>query len=149
MVAALALFDGVVLGAPVAVLAALFRPLVVYVVATSAAIVLTIACSRWVNRRWGEWLFGHGSRIGNRLDAMRASRLMRRPVGWIQRGSDGSYALAAAVCNPILVLAIARSMSGKSVGQRRILVGSVAYAIPYVAFWSLVGWALAETIRNA
>jgi hypothetical protein len=148
MVAALALFDGVVLGAPVAVLAASFRPLVVYLVATTAAIALTIVCSRWVNRRWGEWSFGHGSRIGHRLDAMRASRLMRHPVGWIQRGSDGSYALAAALANPILVLAMARSISGEPVSERRILLGSVAYAVPYVAMWSLVGWAFGETIRS-
>ena len=40
-------------------------------------------------------------------------------------------------------------MSGKPVGDRRILLGSVAYAIPYVAIWSLVGVALGETIRSA
>ncbi|MGH3143866.1 MAG: hypothetical protein ACRDO9_12165 [Gaiellales bacterium] len=149
MVAALAFFDGVVLGAPVAVLAASFRPLIVYVVAATAAIVLTIACCRWVDRRWDDWLSGNANRMGKRLDAMRASRLMRHPVGWIERGSDRRYALAAALANPILVLAIARSMSGKPVGERRIFLGSVAYAIPYVAIWSLVGLALGETIRRA
>jgi hypothetical protein len=149
MVAALAFFDGVVLGAPVAVLAASFSPLIVYVVATTAAIVLTIASCRWVDRRWNDWLSGNANRMGKRLDAMRASRLMRHPVGWIERGSDRRYALAAALANPILVLAIARSMSGKPVGERRILLGSVAYAIPYVAIWSLVGLALGQTIRSA
>jgi hypothetical protein len=74
---------------------------------------------------------------------------MRHPAGWIERGSDRRYALAAALANPILVLAIARSISGNPVGKRRILLGSVAYAIPYVAIWSLVGLALGETIRSA
>ena len=80
---------------------------------------------------------------------MRASRLMRHPVGWIERGSDRWYAFAAAIANPILVLAMARSISGEPVGERRILLGSVAYAVPYVAIWSFVGWAFGETIRSA
>jgi hypothetical protein len=149
MVAALAFFDGVVLGAPVAVLAASFRPLIVYVVGTTAAFFLVIACSRWVDRRWEDWLSGNSNSIGKRLDAMRASRLMRHPVAWVERGSDRRYALAAALANPILVLATARSISGKPVGERRILLGSVAYVIPYVALWSFVGWAFGETIRSA
>ena len=40
-------------------------------------------------------------------------------------------------------------MSGKPVGERRILLGSVAYAIPYVAIWSFVGWAIGDAVRDA
>jgi hypothetical protein len=149
MVAALAFFDGVVLGAPVALLAASFSPLIVYAVATTAAILAVIACCSWVERHWIDWFSGNGSRIGKRLEAMRASRLMGHPMRWIERGSDRWYALAAAVANPILVLAIARSVTGKPVGERRILLGSVAYAIPYVAMWSFVGWVLGEAIHSA
>jgi hypothetical protein len=64
---------------------------------------------------------------------------MRHPVAWLQRGSDRWYAFAAAVANPILVAAFARVVGGKPVGERRIVLGAVAYAIPYVAMWSLVG----------
>jgi hypothetical protein len=148
MVAAVAFFDGVVLGAPVALLAATFRPLVVFVVAAIATILLTIACCYWVDRQWEAWFSGNANRIGKRLEAMRTSRLMRHPVGWIQRGSDGSYALAAALANPILVLALARSIGDKPIGERRILLGSVAYAIPYVAIWSLVGVTIGDAIRS-
>lgn len=80
---------------------------------------------------------------------MRKSRLLQHPVAWIQRGSDRWYALAAAVANPILVAALARVVGGKPVGERRILLGSVAYAIPYVALWTLVGLTLGSTIRSA
>jgi len=69
------------------------------------------------------------------------------PVEWIHSGSDRRYALAAAVANPILVAAFARSLSGKPIGERRILLGAVAYAIPYVAIWSIVGFALGATVR--
>ena len=76
---------------------------------------------------------------------MRASRLLAHPVAWLQRGSDRSYAFAAAVANPILVAALARVIGGAPVGDRRVVFGAVAYAIPYVAMWSIVGWALAGT----
>jgi hypothetical protein len=72
---------------------------------------------------------------------------MRHPVAWIQRGSDGWYACAAALANPILVGTFARLGAGKPIGERRILLGSVAYAVPYVAMWSLVGLTLGDAIR--
>lgn len=147
--AAIAFFDGVVLGAPIAILAASFRPLIVFAAGSAAVAVVTVFSCRWVDRRWDDWLSGNANRMGKRLDGMRESRLMRKPVGWIARGSDRWYAFAAAVCNPILVLGVARSISGKPVGERRIVLGCVAYAIPYVAMWSLVGLALGRTIRSA
>jgi hypothetical protein len=48
------------------------------------------------------------------------------------------------VVNPILVVALARTIAGQPVSERRIILGSVAYAVPYVAMWSLVGVALGE-----
>jgi hypothetical protein len=149
VVGAFAFFDGVFLGAPIAVLAATFRPVMVYAVATVTVILLVIACCSWVDRRWDDWFSGNGTRIEKRLEAMRASRLMRHPVAWTQRGSDRWYAFAAAVANPILIAALARFIGGKPIGDRRILLGAVAYAIPYVAMWSLVGFTLGDTIRAA
>ena len=78
---------------------------------------------------------------------MRASRLMSHPVAWIQNGSDRWYAFAAAVANPILIAGLARFIGGKPIGRRRILLGAVAYAIPYVAMWTIVGSALGSTLR--
>ena len=69
---------------------------------------------------------------------------MAHPVAWIQRGSDRWYALAAAVANPILVATFARFVGGKPIGERRIFLGAVAYALPYVAMWSIVGFAFGE-----
>jgi hypothetical protein len=79
---------------------------------------------------------------------MRRSRLMRHPVAWIERGSDRWYALAAAVANPILIGALARLVGGRPIGHRRILLGAVAYAIPYCAMWTIVGLALGDTFRG-
>ena len=149
IVAAFAFFDGVFLGAPIALLAASFRPLVVYGVAAILVILIVVACCSWVDRRWDEWFSGNGKRIETRLEGMRKSRLMQHPVAWIERGSDRWYAFAAAVANPILVGALARFISGKPIGERRILLGAVAYALPYVAMWTIVGFALGDSIRGA
>jgi hypothetical protein len=149
IVAAFAFFDGVFLGAPIALLAASFRPLAVYGVAVGAVVFIVTACCRWVDRRWDVWFSGNGSRIEARLETMRGSRLMRHPVAWIERGSDRWYGLAAAVANPILVSAFARVVGGKPVGERRILLGAVAYALPYVAMWTIVGLAVGDSIRAA
>jgi hypothetical protein len=148
VVGAVAFFDGVFIGTPIALLAASLRPLLVYLGATGAVILLVIACCAWIDRRWDDWFAGNGKRVEKRLEAMRRSRLMRHPVAWIERGSDRWYALAAAVANPILIGALARLVGGRPVGHRRILLGAVAYATPYCAMWTIVGLALGVTFRG-
>jgi hypothetical protein len=143
-----AFFDSILLGLPIAVLAASFRPSVVYVAATIAVAVVVIGCCRWIDRHWDDWFSGNGARIERRLETMRASRLLARPVAWLQRGSDRSYAFAAAVANPILVAALARVIGGTPVGERRVVLGAIAYAIPYVAMWAIVGLAVAGTLGS-
>src|SRR6187549_3682670 len=149
VVGAVAFFDGVFIGAPIALLATTLRPLLVYGVATVAVILLVIACSSWVDRRWDDWFSGNGNRVEGRLESMRRSALMKHPVAWIERGSDRWYALAAAVANPILIGALARLVGGRPIGHRRIVLGAVAYAVPYAAMWTIVGFALGDTIRAA
>jgi hypothetical protein len=149
VVGAVAFFDGVCIGAPIALFAASFRPVVVYLVATGAVILLVIACCGWVDRQWDDWFSGNGTRVESRLESMRRSKLMSHPVAWVQRGSDRWYALAAAVANPILIGALARLVGGRPIGRRRILLGAVAYAIPYCAMWTIVGLALGDTFRAA
>jgi hypothetical protein len=146
VVGAVAFFDGVFVGMPVAVLAAAWRPLFVYAVGVAAVGLLAIACCTWLERRWDDWFSGNGNRLEKRLERMRESRLMRKPVAWIQHGSDRQYAFAAAVANPVLVAALARSIGGKPIGRRRIVLGAVCYAIPYVALWTLVGVALSGAV---
>ena len=63
IVAAIAFFDGVFIGAPIALLAAWFRPSLVYVLATVVVVFLVIGCCRWVDRRWDDWFSGNGTRI--------------------------------------------------------------------------------------
>lgn len=148
VVMAFAFFDGVFLGAPIALLTAALRPVPVYCGAMIAVIVLVVASCRWLDRRWELWFTGNGRRIETRLETMRASRLMRHPVAWVQRGPDRWYALAAAVANPILIAGLARFVGGRPIGERRIFLGAVAYAIPYVAMWTILGFVAGESLRS-
>ena len=147
IVAAFAFFDGVFIGTPIALLSASLRPVPVFLAAAVAVTWFSIFCCGWLNRRWDDWLSGNDKRVAKKLDVMRASRLMERPVAWVESGSDRQYALASAVVNPILVVALARSVGGKPIHGRRIRLGSIAYAIPYVAMWTLFGLALGDAIR--
>ena len=73
VVGAVAFFDGVLIGAPIALLsAASLSPLLVYAVATGAVILLVIACCSWVDRRWDDWFSGNSKRVEGRLESMRA-----------------------------------------------------------------------------
>ncbi|HET6683166.1 MAG TPA: hypothetical protein VFG75_05675 [Gaiella sp.] len=150
LVAGIAFFDAVVLGAPIAVAAAVLgRPLLVFGVAAVVIVVLVVGCCRWLDHRWDAWFTRNGARLERSLESMRSSRLLKHPVAWIQRGSERSYAFAAAVANPILVAVFARSLSGEPVGERKQLLGAVAYAIPYAAMWTLIGFALAGAFNAA
>jgi hypothetical protein len=53
------------------------------------------------------------------------------------------------VANPILVAGVARFVGGKRIGERRIVLGAVAYAIPYVATWTMVGLVVSGSLRSA
>jgi hypothetical protein len=149
LVGAFAFFDALLIGVPIAVLAAWLNPLIVFVVAAVAVTFFTVACCSWLDRKWDDWIAGHGSRLEKKLETMRKSRVMRHPVAWIQRGSDGWFALAASLVQPAIVVALARLMTGQRSTQRRIFLGSVAYAIPYSALFALVGLALGDVIRAA
>jgi hypothetical protein len=149
LVVGVAFFDAVFVGMPIAVLSAWLGPVVVFAGATVAVTFVAIGCCNWVDRRWDDWFSGNAGRIEKRLEQARSSRLLRHPVAWIERGSDRRYALAAALINPVIAVAIARIISGNPIGERRILLGSIAYAIPYVALWSLAGFAVGDAIRAA
>jgi hypothetical protein len=140
LVAGVAFFDAVFVGMPIAVLSAWLGPVIVFAGAALAVVFISIASCSWVERRWNDWFLGNASRMEQRLERLRSSRLMSRPVAWINHGSDRRFGLAAALINPVIAVTLARFIGGKPVGERRILIGSVAYAIPYAAMWSLLGF---------
>ena len=80
IVAALACFDALLLGMPIAALASMLRPSFVFITAAVAVSFLSIACCTWVDRQWDESSSRNAMRVERRLAQMRSSRLMAHPV---------------------------------------------------------------------
>jgi uncharacterized membrane protein (Fun14 family) len=150
LIAGYALFDVIPIAVIVVGLTAWFEhPLTLFVIIAVALIVINIACCRWLQRHWAAWIADKGSRVEAKLGKMRGSTVMKHPVSWITRGSDWWFALATAIVNPIIVVAAARTIGGQPISERRILIASVAYAVPMAAVFVLTGYALGEALGAA
>ena len=125
------------------------RPSILFAITAVALIIINIACCRWLQHHWESWIAGSGNRVEAKLAKMRESRVMKHPVAWITRGSDWWYALATAIVNPIIVVAAARTIGGQPISERRILIASIAYAVPMAAVFTITGYALGEALRAA
>ncbi len=70
-------------------------PLILFAVAAVLLTIVNLGCCRWIQRRWDEWIgSGIARRIEARLEKMRRG-ILKHPVAWIERGSDGWFTLAA------------------------------------------------------
>jgi hypothetical protein len=141
-----AIFDTLILGLPIVVLAVRFNSLAVFGVAAVAVFVLNVACCTWVDVNWGQFAAGPGRRVGDKIEKLRTRKALEKPVGWITSGSTRSYALAAAVINAILVVATARVVTGRPVGTPRIRTASLTYALLFCGVYSVCGYALGKVI---
>lgn len=141
-----AVFDTLILGLPILVLAVRFNPLAVFGIAVLSVFLLNVACCTWVDANWGLFAAGPGGRVEARIQKLRARKSLEKPIGWITNGSARSYALAAAVINAILVVATARVVTGSPVGAQRIRTASLTYALLFSAVYSFCGYALGRVI---
>jgi hypothetical protein len=139
LVALFAVFDTLLLGFPIMLLAAWIDPLLVFIAAGGLLTVVNWTACRWLDREWDLWMSGPGKRVEKKLDGLRSSRLMKHPVRWIAGGSDVGFAFAASLTNAIITVAGARLIGGKPVGKHRVLIASVTYSLFFVGVYSLVG----------
>lgn len=143
-VTAYALFDAYVIGPMVIELSAWYDPFVVFGVATALLTLVNVACCSWLERRGDDRAPG---RIEARLERLGSSKLMRRPVNWITRGSSAWFVLGAVIVNAIFVVGVARFLGGGPVDRRRIMLASAAYSITFAAFFVAVGFGAGGAIR--
>ena len=143
-VTAYALLDAYILGPVVIELSAWFDPFVVFGVATAALTLLNVACCSWLDRRGDN---GRPGRLEARLERLGSSRLMRRPVDWVTRGSSLWFVLGAVIINAIFVVGVARFLGGRPVDRRRIVLASAAYSITFAAFFVALGFGAGDVVR--
>lgn len=65
----------------------------------------------------------------------------------MERGSDFSFGLAAALTNAITAVAVARLIGGRALSERRVVVASFSFALFVAGLGSLLGLALGDVIR--
>ena len=143
-VTAYALLDAYVLGPVVIELSAWFDPFVVFGVAAAVLTLVNVACCSWLERRGDN---GKPGRLEARLERLGSSRLMRRPVDWVTRGSSVWFVLGAVIVNAIFVVGVARFLGGRPVDRRRILLASAAYSITFAAFFVALGFGAGDVVR--
>ena len=73
---------------------------------------------------------------------------MSRVVAGITRGSDGWFAVAAALTNAITAVAVARLIGGQTLSERRILIASASFALFVAGVGALFGIVLGDVIRG-
>jgi hypothetical protein len=148
LVGAYAIFDSLVLIVVLITLIALLDPLGVFLGGILIICLLNLACCQWLDRRWFAWIAsGGGRRLEKRLMGLREREGMQRPIGWITGGSTALFAAAAAVINPILVIGAGRMFGGKPVGDRKIFVASLSYAVVVSTLYLLVAIAIRSALN--
>jgi hypothetical protein len=148
IVAAYAIFD---FDDPVmlAVLAAavFLNPLVVFVGAVLLILAFNLWACHWIDRQWDGWMAGErGHKIQAKLSKLRTGRFLRHPVRWVTSGSSFLFAFAATLLNPALVTVVARLLGGQRVGDRRILVASLTYAILSSLVFTAIGFGIGQAV---
>jgi hypothetical protein len=148
-IAAYALLGDNIVGVVIIVLAAsgMVQPLILWALAVVIVGLINLACCYWIVREWSAFRGGAGGRLERRIDGLRDSRLMRRPIAWISEGNPGRFALAAILTNAITAVAAARVV-GAPVDGRRIMYASFAFAAVSCALHTAFGSIIGNLIRS-
>ena len=141
------LADGYVIGLPVAALAAMWNPLIVFLAALTIVISINLAACRWINTAWSSWANGSsGARIERQLDRVRPTRAGRAATRWISSDSDMRYAAAAALTCAIVTVTLGRSVGGRPLSARRVRLAAVSYALFSVGLFTIAGAVAGEAL---
>ena len=134
------LADGYVIGLPVAVLAATWNPVLVFLAGVAVVISINLAACRWINTAWSAWANGaSGARMERQLGKLRGTRLGGATTRWISSDSDARFAAAAALTCAIVAVTLGRSVGGRPLSPRRIRLAAVSYALFSIGLFTIAG----------
>jgi len=141
------LADGYVIGLPVAALAAIWNPPIVFLGAVALVVSINLAACRWINTAWSSWANGSsGARVERQLDKVRPTRVGRAATRWISGDSDARYAAAAALTCAIVAVTLGRSVGGRPLSAHRVRPAAVSYALFSVGVFTLAGVVAGEAL---
>lgn len=138
------LVDAYVIGIPTVVLAAWLNALIVFAVVAVVVTSINIWAGGWINREWDNWA---GGKVEAKLQKVRSKGVGKKVSGWVDRGSDAWFMLAAALTCAITTVGLARITAGKPLRRHRILLAALGYGIFFAGLFSLIGWLGGDAIR--
>jgi hypothetical protein len=148
LIAAYWLSDGYIIGLPVAVLAATWNPLIVFVVGAALVISINLAACRWINTAWTSWASGRsGARVERQLDKVRPTKVGMTATRWISSDSDARFATAAALTCAIVAVTLGRSVGGRPLDARRVRLAAVSYALFSIGLFTFAGVVAGGALR--
>jgi hypothetical protein len=138
------LVDAYIIGVPTVVLAAWLNALIVFAVVAVVVISINVWACGWINREWENWA---GGKVEAKLQKVRSKGVGKKVSGWIARGSDGWFMLAAALTCAITTVGLARIAVGTPLGRHRIFLAALGYGLFFAGLFSLIGWLGGDAIR--
>jgi hypothetical protein len=122
------------------VLLALF--VVHHVIALAAAFVaygaIELGFCTWVDRHWDGWEAKARPRMRKKIDKWRSGRVMRHVADWITGGTGVVYGIASFmamfITDAVVVVTVARMLTGRKLGRGRVLWTCLAAAIVFTIY---------------
>jgi hypothetical protein len=132
------------LGGEVKLLAVVLLALFVvhHVIALAVAFVayaaIELAFCTWIDRHWDGWEARARPRMRKKIDKWRDGRVMRHVAHWITGGTGVVYGIASLIAmfftDAVVVVTVARMLSGRRLGRGRVLWTCLAAAIAFTIY---------------
>jgi hypothetical protein len=123
-----------------------------HVVALAAGFVVyalvELAFCTWVDRNWDGWEAKAGPRMRKKIDKWRSGRVMRHVAGWITGGTGIVYGIASLIAmfvtDAVVVVTVARMLSGQRLGRGRVLWTCLAAATAFTIYAAIAIYGILE-----
>src|SRR3954447_17411946 len=134
----------------VIVIATWVNPLAVFAISLLVLTAVNTACCIWIERHWDGWAAGgSAAKIRRRPHSTAPWHLVRQSAGWISRGGDGWFALAAVATNAVTAVMVAHLLRGGPVGGRRVLIAALAWSLLLAGVGAAAGFVLGAAVSAA
>ena len=149
IVTVLGFFDDVTIGPIVIGLSAVLPALATFVGTAVVYSLVQYGASEWLIRHWNGWIHGqNGQRFEARLRKWRQSRLTRRAMEGVEKGSILGYTLASVVLAAVDVVAIWNLSSKERLPHRNVALSAIVYGTWCAALWTATGYGIGVGIRS-
>jgi hypothetical protein len=92
----------------------------------------------WIDRHWDGWEAKARPRMRKKIDKWRSGRVMGHVTGWITGGTGVVYGIASLIAmfvtDAVVIVTVARMLSGRKLGRGRVLWTCLAAATVFTIY---------------